>query len=44
MLLVLEDALDAARVAALRAFAADAVFKDGRATAGRYARAVKAND
>jgi PKHD-type hydroxylase len=44
MFFVLADALDPAGVAALRAFAAGAVFEDGRATAGRFARDVKAND
>ncbi len=42
--MVLSDALDASRVAAIRDFARDAAFEDGRATAGRYASEVKAND
>lgn len=44
MFLVLSDAIDGATVAAIRDFAAQAPFQDGRATAGRYARDVKAND
>lgn len=44
MFLVLSETLDTARVAAIRDFAAHAPFDDGRKTAGRYARAVKAND
>ena len=44
MITVLGDVLGAAEVAALRGAAADIAFEDGRATAGRYARGVKANE
>ncbi len=44
MYLVIADALDRHGVAAIRDFAAGAAFEDGRKTAGRYAREVKAND
>lgn len=44
MILVLEAVLKPAEAAVLAAEAADLAFADGRATAGRHARAVKAND
>lgn len=43
MLLALEQVLSNAEAAAIRAAAAPLDFADGAATAGRYARAVKAN-
>ena len=43
MILAVESILDAAQVAAIRAEAGTLDFGDGRATAGRYAREVKAN-
>ena len=44
MFLAIENILTPAEVAAIRAEAATLSFQDGRATAGRYAREVKAND
>ena len=44
MMLLIENLLARAEVAALRDAAAGLSFGDGRATAGRYARTVKAND
>jgi len=44
MIIVLGDVLNAEEVAALRGAAADIPFEDGRATAGRYASGVKANE
>jgi PKHD-type hydroxylase len=44
MFLVIEQVLDRAEVTALRAAAESLDFADGGATAGRFARAVKAND
>jgi PKHD-type hydroxylase len=44
MFLAVPDALDRDAVEALRGFAAGAAFEDGAATAGRFARPVKAND
>jgi PKHD-type hydroxylase len=44
MLLVIPDVLDPAQLVAIRAYAAQAAFQDGRATAGTFARAVKANE
>ena len=43
MILVIGDVLDKTEVAALREAAARLEFGDGKATAGRYAREVKAN-
>ncbi|RXV61704.1 Fe2+-dependent dioxygenase [Roseovarius sp. A46] len=43
MILVIGDVLDAGEVAALRDAAARLEFGDGKTTAGRYARDVKAN-
>lgn len=44
MITVLGNLLSEAEVAALREAAADIDFRDGRATAGRYARDVKRNE
>lgn len=44
MFLAIENLLDAGQTIALRAAAADLSFQDGRATAGRFAAEVKAND
>ena len=44
MLLVIENILTKAEVSALREVAAGLQFGDGKATAGRFAREVKAND
>ena len=44
MLLVLEALLGRAELAAIRDAARDLDYADGKATAGRFARAVKAND
>jgi PKHD-type hydroxylase len=44
MLMVLEAVLDRREVAALRTAAGKAAFEDGRRTAGRFAREVKANE
>lgn len=44
MILALDQVLNDAEVVALRAAASGLDFGDGRATAGRYAREVKAND
>lgn len=44
MYLAIDAVLDQAEVAAIRASAAGLQFQDGRATAGRYASEVKAND
>lgn len=44
MFLAIEDILSGAEVAAIRTEVATLEFGDGRATAGRYAREVKAND
>lgn len=44
MFLVLPAVLSPAETAALAEAAGDLAFEDGRATAGRYAREVKAND
>ena len=44
MFLVLDAVLDKAEVAAMVAAAADLTFADGKTTAGRFAREVKAND
>ncbi len=44
MLLAIENILSRAEVRAMRDVAADLMFGDGRATAGRFAREVKAND
>ncbi|MCV2866259.1 Fe2+-dependent dioxygenase [Defluviimonas sp. WL0075] len=44
MFLALEQVLNAGEVAALREAAAALDFGDGRATAGRYVREIKAND
>lgn len=44
MLLALQNVLTAAEVAAIRTTAAEMPFGDGKASAGTYARAVKAND
>lgn len=44
MLLVIENILTRAEAAALREVAAGLPFGDGKATAGRFAREVKAND
>ena len=44
MLLVVENLLQDQEVVALRAAALDLTFGDGRATAGRFAQGVKAND
>ncbi len=43
MVMVIADVLNAHEVAALREAADDLAFTDGKATAGRYAREVKAN-
>lgn len=43
-MIVIAGVLSQAEVAAARAVAADLVFADGRATAGRIARQVKSND
>ena len=44
MILAIDDLLTPAEVVALRETAASLAFGDGRATAGRFAREVKAND
>lgn len=44
MFLVIGGILDRHEVAAIREAAAELSFEDGRATAGRFARAVKANE
>jgi PKHD-type hydroxylase len=44
MFLALQQVLNAGEVAALRAAAAELDFGDGRATAGRFVRDIKAND
>ncbi len=44
MLLAIENILSRAEVRAMRDVAADLMFGDGKATAGRFAREVKAND
>ena len=44
MFLVIGSVLSPAEVSAIRELTADAVFEDGRATAGRFAREVKRNE